>query len=141
MTPPNPRWCADRLQLGVGVLAARLLEPALGLNGLLETSRWLSGVCFFSSAQTPEASAALLTRAEHAVRSASRLVPGGRCLHQAWALKLWLARRGVHGRIEVGFRKREQLEAHAWLRVETPRGPRFLLGGEDRGFKTVLRAP
>ena len=60
---------------------------------------------------------ALVTRA---VRRASRVIPGSRCLPQALATHTMLARRGIASDVRFGVARDGQrgFEAHAWVELD-----------------------
>jgi len=59
----------------------------------------------------------------------------GGCLPQAIAAKIMLRRRGVPSTLYLGVRRKDDLEAHAWLRC----GNVVLTGGPQRqGFTVVM---
>jgi hypothetical protein len=73
---------------------------------------------------------------------ASRFIPGANCLHRAFAVRVWLATQGVEAAIVLGFRKREDLEGHAWLEIPTATGRvlRLFCTDEDGYTKVVDEA-
>jgi hypothetical protein len=86
-------------------------------------------------------------RVARAVAAASRRVPGARCLAQALAGQILLARRGVPAEVRLGVardgtdgpdetRGRGRVHAHAWLESEG----RVVLGGADLGRFSALTA-
>jgi hypothetical protein len=92
-------------------------------------------------AQTPELhdpKQAAVVRCDAAmVGKAAKNVPWtSKCLDQALAARLMLARRGITATVYFGVKNGEQgqLEAHAWLRS----GAQFVTGGENRDRFTVI---
>jgi hypothetical protein len=62
-----------------------------------------------------------------AVKRAAPLVPGATCLPQAIACQLLLTWSGFEGRLQIGIRKEENIEGHAWVECEG----RVLVGGAE----------
>ena len=59
-------------------------------------------------------------RSIRAVERTSRFVPGARCLVQAMACKILLARAGIESDLRIGVIRDEarELEAHAWVEID-----------------------
>lgn len=103
----------------------RLLRRALALPGGARTG---------AGAGDPRGEA---RRAVAWVQRAKRLVPQTRCLHHAFAARVWLARRGVRARVVIGMRRgTASAEGHAWLELEDGS---VLFPGEGAAYTPVLR--
>ncbi|MEE8469670.1 MAG: lasso peptide biosynthesis B2 protein, partial [Planctomycetota bacterium] len=91
------------------------VRSSLALLRFHRTRRWLErgGRGGRGAASDPEPD---LRRVRWAVNAASRLLPGTRCLAQALAGQVLLARRGVPTSLRIGVeRSSEAMSAHAWL--------------------------
>jgi len=108
---------------------------------LLLPFRWVARVLGKQDSQTPvqENSAKVLqiTHIGAMVRETARNVPwNSKCLDQALAARIMLARRGIASTVYFGVKNNEngQLAAHAWLRS----GTLFVTGGNGRDRFTVI---
>lgn len=124
----------------------RLLIEAVWLLAVIRLGLWLLPFHRLQALLTrlaaagsdaPEAGETAVARATWAVGWASRFVPGSRCLPQALAAKVLLARRGRTACLRIGVRRGRgrRLEAHAWLE----RQGGVVIGGEESpsAYETV----
>jgi hypothetical protein len=131
-----PRWpAADWLALAEATVVLAAMRLALALlpfgavrDGAVRLARLL--------ARDGSAAASADVAVARAVRRAVRLVRGSRCLPQALAGFVLLARRDRPSRVRIGVRREigEPFGAHAWL--ETAAG--IPIGGEEAGDFRVL---
>ncbi len=84
----------------------------------------------------PDDVQAHLRRTSRAVERASRWIPGARCLPQALAAQVLLARTGLTTDLRIGVTRgpEEKLGAHAWVEHQG----RVVLGERDIGRYTTL---
>ncbi|MBA2665058.1 MAG: lasso peptide biosynthesis B2 protein [Bradymonadaceae bacterium] len=137
MRPTTPIHPIAQCEMGVLVLGARLLSPVLTLKQLVTLAHHAAEFApprALHRAQLSEGASLAAILANRA----SRLVPGTSCMHRAVAARLWLARRGIAGRIVIGFRKRGWLEGHAWLEISTDTDPIYLFKSESDGYSRSL---
>ncbi len=109
----RPRSDKTLLFCALGWLGA--VRASLSLLRFRRTRRWLQriGSGARGAASDPELD---LGRVRWAISAASRLLPGTRCLAQALAGQVLLARRGVPTSLRIGVeRSSEAMSAHAWL--------------------------
>ena len=76
----------------------------------------------------------IAARTELALRRASRLIPGARCIHRAVAGRRMLARRGIDARVVIGLRSHQGLDGHAWLEFDDGS---TMFADDDAGFRRV----
>jgi hypothetical protein len=126
----------------MGLLLEALALLALArMAVLLLPFRWVARVLGKQEAQTPEQEVAAkdwqARRIGAMVRDTARNVLWtSKCLDQALAAKVMLARRGIATTVYFGVNVDEQgqLAAHAWLRS----GTRYVTGGKIRDRYTVI---
>lgn len=115
----RPRSDKTLLFCALGWLGA--VRVSLALLRFRRTRRWLqrsgrtgrTGRSASGAASDPEPD---LRSVRWAVSAASRLLPGTRCLAQALAGQVLLARRGVPTSLRIGVeRSSGAMSAHAWL--------------------------
>jgi hypothetical protein len=124
-----------------------LLLEALALLGLARMAvlllpfRWVARLLGKQEAQTPvqedAANVVHIRRIGTMVRKTSQNVPWtSKCLDQALAAKIMLARRGIATTVYFGVKNdaNGRLEAHAWLRS----GTLYVTGGSIRDRFTVI---
>ena len=109
----RPRSEKTLLFLALGWLGA--VRASLTLLRFHRTRRWVERIGRGGRGVAPDPEPDL-RRVRWAVGAASRLLPGTRCLAQALAGQVVLARRGVPTRLRIGVgRSSGEVSAHAWL--------------------------
>jgi hypothetical protein len=129
---------ADKVLL----LEALVLLALARMAVLLLPFRWVARALGKPKLQTPEerqvsANVGRIRRVSAVVHKTSRNVPWtSKCLDQALAAKIMLARRGIPTTIYFGVNNDEQgnLAAHAWLRC----GTLYVTGGATRRNYAVI---
>ena len=108
---------------------------------LLLPFRWVAPLLGEEGAQTPTVGNPAHVASILAVRKALRKVPKrvpwtSKCLDQAIAGKIMLARRGIPSTVYFGVKSGDkgQIDAHAWLRS----GPFYVSGGATRNRFAVI---
>ena len=116
-------WVAA-VRVGLGVLPFRTLR---------RLQRRASRLRVPAAAPSP----VVARRISRAVGQAGRLVPGAKCLAEAMAGQVLLARAGLASKLRIGVahsRQAHPLDAHAWLES----GGRAVLGESEPGHYTTL---
>ena len=74
-----------------------------------------------------------------AVASVSRLLPPARCLAQALATNIMLARRGYESEVHIGVPEEpsDEFVAHAWVTSQD----RVVIGGPTTGYRELKPPP
>lgn len=114
------RLLVQSVLLVSSIRMALWLMPFRTLRRLL---RWMSR----AKVESPVADEEDTSRMAWAVTTASRYIPGARCLARALAMQVLLVRRGHTARLRIGVLKDEvgQLQAHAWVESHG----RIVIGG------------
>jgi hypothetical protein len=125
------------------LLEALVLLSLARLAVVLLPFRWVARSLGKEAAQTPEedlpAHAWRIRRIGVMVHTVAHHVPWtSKCLDQAIAAKIMLARRGIPTTVYFGVRNDEKgrLAAHAWLRS----GTRYVTGGASRSRFTIINS-
>lgn len=79
-----------------------------------------------------------LARGRYLAYRWSNIVPGSNCVDRAVATRLWLSGFRISSRVVLGFRRRDELEGHAWLEVELADAVTVLFVGDDDGYEVAL---
>jgi hypothetical protein len=123
------------------LLEALVLLALARLAVLVLPFRWVARVLGKQEKETPRqddpANAALVLHIKKMMQRTSRNVPWtSKCLDQAVAAKIMLARRGIAATVYFGVKNdaKENLKAHAWLRC----GTLYVTGGRMRRRYTVI---
>ena len=133
--------------LGLPWARKKLLVEALVLLALARLAvltlpfRWVAKVLGRPGAQTPDQVDPVHAAGIRAVRAALRKVPKhvpwtSKCLDQAVAGKIMLARRGIPATVYFGVKTDDKgaIDAHAWLRS----GSVYVSGGQTRDRYVVI---